>query len=94
MARTPRYKSLTPWKAHKNKEFRETIQIISLYQPLTRRELSFITPFEISTLCRILNHLTNRHGITKIAYTAKCATTGKPVAYYALRNWKDHKNGK
>jgi hypothetical protein len=94
MITPPKRISFEPWTAYKNREFKITMRVLSRYQPLTRRQLASKTPFEISTLCRILKHLTDTHGITKIAYIAKCSTTGKPVAHYALRNWRDTKNGR
>jgi hypothetical protein len=79
------------WKANQNYQFRLVLQTLRRYQPLTCRQLSLMTPFEISTLCRVLNHLNHKHGLIKVAFRAKCKFTGHLVAHYTYRSWKGKK---
>jgi hypothetical protein len=91
---TPKRKPfLALWKANQNYQLRLVLQTLRRYQPLTCRQLSLMTPFEISTLCRVLNHLNHKYGLIKVAFRAKCKLTGHLVAYYTYRSWKGPRDG-
>jgi hypothetical protein len=91
----PKRHSYVPvWNPKQNYQLRLVLQTLRHYQPLTCRQLSLMTPFEISTLCRVLNHLNHKHGLIKVPFRANCRYTGHLVAHYTLRSWKGPRNGK
>ncbi|MEJ5994966.1 hypothetical protein WG904_11110 [Pedobacter sp. Du54] len=76
-------RSLTAGKHNKDTENRAIFKaLIQEERPLSRRELSDITGFEIATLCRALFNLTNVGSTLKITSIKPCNTTGRMVYHY------------
>jgi hypothetical protein len=90
----PHQSSNAPGKAFKVNEYRLTIQALTTYQHLNRRQLSRITKLEIPTLCRVLFDLVHKKNLVRIAFTGKCPITKKWVYYYTLSKQEGSSDGK
>jgi predicted transcriptional regulator len=68
------------------------LNTITLHQPITSRELSYMTGKERGNCTRSLFDL-EKTGSIKIAFTEKCKTTNKRVRHYTLIDWKGVQSG-
>lgn len=89
---TPPLKIFKPGKAPKGNEYLITKQALIKHQPLTRRQLSKLTGLEISSLCRILYHLTYQFKVIKVAFYKRCEYTGMRVMHFAMKDWEEQKH--
>lgn len=73
---------------HDKGKYKETALIfkalLAANQPLTRRQLSYLTKLEIATLCRALFNLVYQKKTVKIAKYDICITTGRKVMRFAV----------
>jgi predicted HTH transcriptional regulator len=62
------------------------LNAITLHQPITSRELSYITGKERGNITRSIFDLIKAKKVIS-AFTDKCKTTNKRVQYYSLIDW-------
>ena len=67
------------------------LNTITLYQPITSRELSNITGKERGNITRSIFDLI-KTGKVQSAFTDKCKITNKRVQYYSLISWERGQN--
>jgi hypothetical protein len=91
---SPQYNLSVPGKAIKVNEYKVSIQALTKYQHLNRRQLSRIANLEISALCRVLFNLVDKRSYVKVAFTGKCPITKRWVYYYTLSKQEGQSDGK